>query len=192
MLIEKERATSVKFSSSSQCPALLTLVGISNFPISHTAEPCRCTAHPFTGTTPQGSDPPTFLFFDVEDNQKCWQPGHTHQGLLLLRGMLLSVHVPVILDLKCHLLCCTGGVSAMQRVCDHKVPLSLKSVYSLKWLQRLLWRVSYDFSIFLRVENAYLVKLTLTFQTSQKGNCSSQLHVNFSLFQRWATFMVLM
>lgn len=148
MLDEKERPTSDKFSSSSPCPALFTVVGMPNFPISHAAEPCSCTAHPFTGTTPQGIDPPMFLVFDLKDNQKCWQPGqtHTHQGLLLLRGMLLSVHVPVILDLKCPFLCCTGGISVMQSVGNHKVPLCVRSAYSLKWLQRLLWKVNYDFS----------------------------------------------
>lgn len=151
MLIEKERATSDKFSSCSPCPALLALVGMSNFPISHAGEPCSCTAHPFTGTAPQGIDPPVFLGFDLKDKQRCWQPGQTHtrQGLLLLRGMLLSVQpVPVIPHLKCPLLCCTGGNSVMQRLCDHKVPLSLRSVYSPKWLQRRLWKVSYDFSFF--------------------------------------------
>lgn len=135
MLIEKERATTDKFSSFSLCPVLLALAGMSDFPISHAAEPCRYTAHPFTGKTTQGIGPPIFLGFDLKDNQRCWQPGqaYTHQGLLLLRGMLLSVHVPVILHLKCPLLCCTGGTSVMQRVCDHKVPPSLRSVYSLKW-----------------------------------------------------------
>lgn len=71
MLIEKERATSDKFSSFSLCPVLLALVGMSDFPISHAAEPCRYTAHPFTGKTTQGIGPPIFLGFDLKDNQRC-------------------------------------------------------------------------------------------------------------------------
>lgn len=120
MLIEKERATSDKFLSS-PCPALLALVGMSNFPISHVAKLCKCTAHPFRSTTHQGIflhsvfDPPTCLFFDLKDNQRCWQPGQTYTrwGSPLLRGMLFSVYVPVTLVLEHRFRCSTRGIGVM-------------------------------------------------------------------------------